>query len=173
MRKFHHSTLAVVMFARLILIALTMASLFLGVEEVKARKFDGLKVHGDYKVLEPLVGEIPHNRSGLTREDVVEFARQKLWGAGIKPARPLYRTHFLEIDLVIQSKGTNFSVEVSLKKMSQAYGYDPKVVGPVVQLPQGGYGMFGNAGRDKSYILKAVGEVMDEFIADYKDSNLN
>jgi hypothetical protein len=56
--------------------------------------------------------------------------------------------------------------------MAQAYGYDPREVGSVVKLPQGKYGVFGNAGRDKSYVLDAVDEVVEEFIADYKDSNL-
>jgi hypothetical protein len=32
--------------------------------------------------------------------------------------------------------------------------------------------MFGNAGRDKSYVLDVVEEVLEDFIADYKDSNL-
>ena len=73
---------------------------------------------------------------------------------------------------MILSKGTAFSVEVSLKKMSQAYGYDPREVGPILKLPQGRYGLFGNAGRSKSYVLDAVDEVMDVFLTDYKDSNL-
>jgi hypothetical protein len=145
----------------------------LGVQTADARKFGGLKVHGDYRTLEPIVSEIPKNRSGVTRADVLERVRQKLWQSGIKPERPHYKTHFLEVDFVILSGGTAFTVEVSLKKMAQAYGYDPGEVGKVVTLPQGKYGMFGNARRDKSYVLEVVDEVVDEFIADYKDSNLN
>jgi hypothetical protein len=79
----------------------------------------------------------------------------------------------LEVDFVILSGGTAFTVEVSLKIMAQAYGYDPGEVGKVVTLSQGKYGMFGNARRDMSYVLEVVDEVVDEFIADYKDSNLN
>ena len=93
-------------------------------------------------------------------------------GIRIKPDRPRYNSHFLEVDLVMHSKGTNFSVEVSLKKMAQAYGYDPRKVGSVIKLPQGRYGVFGNAHKDKGYVLDAVEEVLEDFIADYKDSNL-
>ena len=92
--------------------------------------------------------------------------------SGIKPEAPLYKTHFMEVDFVILSGGTSFALEVSLKKMAQAYGYDPKKVGKIITLPQGKYGVFGNAGRDKSYVLDAVDEVVEKFIVDYKDSNL-
>jgi hypothetical protein len=138
----------------------------------EAKKFSGLKVHGDYRILEPIVSEVPRNKSGVSREDILHRVRQKLWESGIKPDRPRNNTHYLDVDLVILSKGTAFTVEVSLKKMSQAYGYDPREVGPVVKLPQGRYGLFGNAGRSKSYVLEALDEVMEEFLADYKDSNL-
>ncbi len=139
---------------------------------LEARKFDGLRVHGNYRVLEPIVSEIPRNRSGVSREDILQRVREKLLRSGIKPERPHKSTHFLEVELVIHSKGTNFTIEVALKKMAQSYGYDPSEVGAIIKLPQGRYGLFGNAGRNKSYILEAVDEVMDEFLADYKDSNL-
>ena len=103
---------------------------------------------------------------------VLNRVRQKLWESGIRPDRPRYNSHYLEVDLIIHSKGTNFSVDVSLKKMAQAYGYDPRKVGTVIELPQGKYGVFGNAHRDKGYVLDAVEEVLEEFIADYKESNL-
>ena len=140
--------------------------------EAEAKKFSGLKVHGDYRILEPIVSEVPRNKSGVSREDILHRVRQKLWESGIKPERPRNNTHYLDVDLVILSKGTAFTVEVSLKKMSQAYGYDPRQVGPIIKLTQGRYGLFGNAGRSKSYVLDAVDEVMDQFLTDYKDSNL-
>ena len=149
-----------------------VAFFILGIQTVEAKKFGGLKVHGDYRSLEPIISEIPKNKSGVTTDDVLERVRQKLWQSGIKPDRPLYKTHFMEVDFVILSGGNAFAVEVSLKKIAQAYGYDPREVGSVVKLPQGKYGVFGNAGRDKSYVLDAVDEVVEEFIADYKDSNL-
>ncbi|NDH16505.1 MAG: hypothetical protein EBY48_05400 [Opitutae bacterium] len=149
-----------------------VAFFILGIQTVDAKKFGGLKVHGDYRSLEPIISEIPRNKSGVTTDDVLERVRQKLWQSGIKPDRPHYKTHFMEVDFVILSGGNAFAVEVSLKKMAQAYGYDPREVGSVVKLPQGKYGVFGNAGRDKSYVLDAVDEVVEEFIADYKDSNL-
>ena len=34
-------------------------------------------------------------------------------------------------------------------------------------------GLFGNAAKDKDYVLEAVDEVMDKFLLDYRDSNLN
>jgi hypothetical protein len=174
MRNFSFDRLiGVLRFANLVLFFAVFSFLFYAVQSVDARKFGGLKVHGDYRTLEPIVSEIPKNRSGVTRADVLERVRQKLWQSGIKPERPHYKTHFLEVDFVILSGGNAFTVEVSLKKMAQAYGYDPGEVGKVVTLPQGKYGMFGNARRDKSYVLEVVDEVVDEFIADYKDSNLN
>jgi len=57
--------------------------------------------------------------------------------------------------------------------MDQEYGFDPKAVGPVIIMAQGNYGVFENAGRDKSYLLDAGEEVMDKLLLDYKDSNLN
>lgn len=158
--------------ARKLVSFLMLALFFLPLEEMDARKFFGLKVHGDFRNLEPIVLDIPLNRSGVTKEDVLNRVRQTLWESGIKPDRPRYNSHFLEVDLIIHSKGTNFSVEVSLKKMAQAYGYDPRKVGRVIELPQGKYGVFGNAHRDKGYVLDAVEEVLEEFITDYKDSNL-
>ena len=148
-------------------------SFFASFKEVEGRKFGGLKVHGDYRILEPIVSEIPRNRSGLTREDVLNRVRQILWESGIRPDRPRYSNHFLEVDLIIHSKGTNFSVEVSLQKMAQAYGYDPGEVGTTIKLSQGRYGIFGNARGNKRYILDAVEEAVGDFITDYKDSNLN
>ena len=153
------------------LVVFTMIWVFL-TQQSEAKKFNGLKVHGDHRILEPIVSEIPPNRSGVTRSDVLSTVKKKMWDLGIRPERPREQSHFLEIELVILSKGTAFSVEVSLKKMAQAYGYDPKVVGSIITLNQGKYGMFGNAGRDKSYVLDVVEEVLEDFIADYKDSNL-
>jgi hypothetical protein len=144
----------------------------LSTQQSEGKKFNGLKVHGDHRILEPIVSEIPSNRSGVTRSDVLSRVKKKMWDLGIRPERPREQSHFLEIELVILSKGTVFSVEVSLKKMAQAYGYDPKVVGSIITLNQGKYGMFGDAGRDKSYVLDVVDEVLGDFIADYKDSNL-
>ncbi|MDB3958194.1 hypothetical protein N9408_04720 [Opitutales bacterium] len=153
------------------LVVFTFLFAFLS-QQSEAKKFNGLKVHGDHRILEPIVSEIPSNRSGVTRSDVLSRVKKKMWDLGIRPERPREQSHFLEIELVILSKGTAFSVEVSLKKMAQAYGYDPKVVGSIITLNQGKYGMFGNAGRDKSYVLDVVEEVLEDFIADYKDSNL-
>jgi hypothetical protein len=140
--------------------------------ELRAAKFSGLKVHGDHRVLEPIISGVPKNRSGVTRKDILHRVRLKLLECGIKPEAPLYKTHFMEVDFVILSGGTSFALEVSLKKMAQAYGYDPKKVGKIITLPQGKYGVFGNAGRDKAYVLDAVDEVVEKFIVDYKDSNL-
>jgi len=153
------------------LVVFTFLFAFLS-QQSEAKKFNGLKVHGDYQILEPIVSEVPSNRSGVTRSDVLSTVKKKMWDLGIRPERPREQSHFLEIELVILSKGTAFSVEVSLKKMAQAYGYDPKVVGSIITLNQGKYGMFGNAGRDKSYVLDVVEEVLEDFIDDYKDSNL-
>ena len=91
---------------------------------------------------------------------------------GVAGSNPVCRPTFLEIKSVIFSTGTALSVKVSSKKMGHAYGYDLKVVGSIITLNQGKYGMFGNAGRDKSYVLDVVEEVLEDFIADYKDSNL-
>ena len=172
MKKFPEDMITNINHFPVCLMTIFMVSIFLPLERVEARKFFGLKVHGDHRVLEPIVSEIPKNRSGVTRADVLNRVRQTLWESGIKPDRPRYNSHFLEVDLVMHSKGTNFSVEVSLKKMAQAYGYDPRKVGTVIKLPQGQYGVFGNAHKDKGYVLDAVEEVLEDFIADYKDSNL-
>ena len=46
--------------------------------ELRAAKFSGLKVHGDHGVLEPIVSEVPKNRSGVTRKDILKRVRLKL-----------------------------------------------------------------------------------------------
>ena len=46
------------------LMTIFIVSIFLPLERVEARKFFGLKVHGNHRVLEPIVSEIPKNRSG-------------------------------------------------------------------------------------------------------------
>ena len=122
--------------ARKLVSFLMLALCFLPIKEMEARQYFGLKVHGDFRTLEPIVSDIPLNRSGVTKEDVLNRVRQKLWESGIKPDRPRYNSHFLEVDLIIHSRSTNFSVEVSLKKMAQAYGYDPRKVGRVIELPK-------------------------------------
>ena len=94
-------------------------TLFFLTQQTEAKKFNGLKVHGDHRILEPIVSEIPPNRSGVTRSDVLSTVKKKMWDLGIRPERPREQSHFLEIELVILSKGTAFSVEVSLKKMAQ------------------------------------------------------
>jgi len=83
---------------------------------LEARKFRGLEVHGDHRVLEPIVSQIPKNRSGVTTEEVQHRVMKKLMSSGIRPDRSPQPCHFLEVDLVILPKGTSFSVVVSLKK---------------------------------------------------------
>ena len=51
------------------LVVFTM--LFFLPQHTEAKKFNGLKVHGDHRILEPIVSEIPPNRSGVTRSDVL------------------------------------------------------------------------------------------------------
>ena len=55
---------------------LLLALCFLPLGEVDARQFFGLKVHGDFRTLEPIVSDIPSNRSGVTKEDVLNRVRQ-------------------------------------------------------------------------------------------------
>ena len=61
------------------------------------KKFFGLKVHGDFRTLEPIVLDIPLNRSRVTKEDVLNQGCQKLWESGIKPDRPRYNSHYLRL----------------------------------------------------------------------------
>ena len=89
-------------------------------QQSDGKKFNGLKVHGDHRILEPIVSEIPPNRSGVTRSDVLSTVKKKMLVLGIRPERPREQSHFLEIELVILSKGTACSVEGSLKKIAQA-----------------------------------------------------
>ncbi len=97
------------------LVVFTILWAFLS-QQAEAKKFNGLKVHGDHRILEPIVSEVPPNRSGVTRSDVLSTVKKKMWDLGIRPERPREQSHFLEIELVILSKGTAFSVEVSLRK---------------------------------------------------------
>ena len=55
-------------------ICLLLALCFLPLGEVDARQFFGLKVHGDFRTLEPVVSDIPSNRSGVTKEDVLNVS---------------------------------------------------------------------------------------------------
>jgi hypothetical protein len=60
----------------------------------------GLKYMGTTGPWNQIVSEIPKNRSGVTRADVLERVRQKLWQSGIKPERPHYKTHFWRLILL-------------------------------------------------------------------------
>jgi len=136
-----------------------------------AEQFSGLKVHGDYKNLTPLVAKVGSNKAGITEDDLLRIAKIKLMKEGINPVRSETPYHYLWVELLIVGKGTKFSLELSLKKSAQAYGHDYKVVGGFYKPPQGTYGSIGDAKKNKKYILKALDKALDQFLFDYIDSN--
>ena len=136
-----------------------------------AEQFSGLKVHGDYKNLTPLVAKVGSNKADITEDDLLRIAKIKLMEEGINPVRSKSPYHYLWVELLIVGKGTKFSLELSLKKSAQAYGHDYKVVGGFYKPPQGTYGSIGDAKKNKKYILKALDKALDQFLFDYIDSN--
>ena len=137
----------------------------------QAKQYKGLKVHGDHKVLMPLVEKISENKAGITEDHILRVAKLKLMKEGIAAKRSDSPYHYLWIELMIVGKGTSFSLDVSLRKSAQAYGQDGKVVGRFYKPPQGTYGTIGDAGKSRKYILKSLEKVLDEFLFDYFDSN--
>jgi len=136
-----------------------------------AEQFSGLKVHGDYKKLTPLVAKVGSNKADITEDDLLRIAKIKLMKEGINPVRSESPYHYLWVELLITGKGTKFSLELSLKKSAQAYGHDYKVVGGFYKPPQGTYGSIGDAKKNKKFILKALDKALDKFLFDYIDSN--
>jgi len=136
-----------------------------------AEQFSGLKVHGDYKNLTPLVSKVGSNKANITENDLLRIAKIKLMKEGINPVRSDSPYHYLWVELLIVGKGTKFSLELSLKKSAQAYGHDYKVVGGFYKPPQGTYGSIGDAKKNKKFILKALDKALDKFLFDYIDSN--
>ena len=67
-----------------------VAFFILGLQNANAKKFGGLKVHGDYRSLEPIISEIPRNKSGVTTDDVLESVRQNLGQSANKCNQPNY-----------------------------------------------------------------------------------
>jgi hypothetical protein len=51
-------------FANLFLFFAVFIFIVFAVQSVEAKKFGGLKVHGDYRTLEPIVSEIPQTVPG-------------------------------------------------------------------------------------------------------------
>lgn len=136
-----------------------------------AEQFSGLKVHGDYKYLTPLVAKVGKNKADITEDDLLRIAKIRLMKEGINPVRSKTPYHYLWVELLIVGKGTKFSLELSLKKSAQAYGHDYKVIGDFFKPPQGTYGTIGDAKKNKKYILKALDKALEKFILDYIDSN--
>jgi len=147
---------------------------------VDAKRWNGLKVHGDHRILYPIVNPVLDNKMGITTDEVLNRVSKKLWSSGIRPGRPRLACHFLEVDVLLNPKRKGFIIDVSLKKMSQAYGYDPKVMGTIIKQAQGeyvkmgnskGFRLFGFGSEPKERVLAALDEVLEDFIADYIDSN--
>jgi hypothetical protein len=136
-----------------------------------AEQFPGLKVHGNYKNLTPLVAKVGKNKADITEDDLLKIAKIKLMKGGFNPVRSKTPYHYLWVELLIVGKGTKFSLDLSLRKSAQAYGHDYKIIGDFYKPPQGTYGAIGDAKKSKKYILKALDKAMEKFILDYTDSN--
>jgi len=136
-----------------------------------AKKYASLKVP-DYKNLDVLVEKIRENKTGLTEEKVENAVKLRLLGNGIK-AKKNSVTHYLYVNVNVLSNGTAFSVRVEFKRYSFAY---PKEIsaqtGLVFRPLQGSYTSLGRSEGSASFIIESINEVLDSFLLDYLESNI-
>jgi hypothetical protein len=151
---------------------LTCLILALFASSVFAKKYRGLKVKGDYKVLTVLVEGFPKNDAGLTKEDVIRAVKLRLLANGIKTPDYL-GPHYLYVQVSVLADGNAFSIDVSLVKYSLAYGVDVNVAGSYFSPEKGSYSGVGTAAKSKQYILGALNSHIDRFLLDYLESNID
>jgi hypothetical protein len=151
---------------------LTFLILALFASSVFAKKLPGLKVKGNYKELLALVEEVPKNDAGLTREDVQRAVKLRLLANGIKTPGSL-GPHYLYVRVGMLSDGRAFKIDVFLVKTSSAYGVDAKVAGSTFTPDVQSYGTLGSAGKDKQYVLGALNGLLDDFLLDYLETNID
>ena len=146
---------------------------------VHAEKYEGLKVLGNYKELPYLIEYVRDNNIGLTRGDVESLVKLRLLSAGIKPIKltgDYNEKHYLYVVVNCSKSGNAYSNFVHLEKYSIQYGVPSKYVGISFTPSQGAYSIFGTAGGTadgkKNYILGGASEIIDIFLLDYLESNL-
>ena len=146
---------------------LVITSLALGGEV-----YEGLKVKGNYKELRILVESIQDNEAGLTKESVLRKTKLKLLANGIKPTENRSTPHYLYVNINVMEDGTVYRIDVELKKYAVSYGVDASITGPVFKPYQGPYGSIGSSGRDDTFITNHLEAILDMFLLDYLESNM-
>ena len=149
---------------------LTFLTLALFASPLLAKKYPGLKVRGNYKVMDVVVENVGNNTLGLTTQDVERAVKLRLLANGIKGGKIL--GHQLYVRVGVLSTGNAFDLDVIFEKISFAYGVDEKVAGISFTPNQGSYGSYGTAGRSKQAILEALNAQLDSFLLDYLESNI-
>ena len=139
---------------------------------LSGKVYPGLKVKGDYKNLNILVEGIPENAANLTKEKVEKTVKLRLLRNGIKTAADGYFPHYLYVNINISSKGTFYGFDIQLWKYAGQYGLDQSITGFSFMPSQGAYGSIGLAGQDFSHVIKHLEDILDSFILDYLESNM-
>jgi len=144
-----------------------------------AKKYIGLKVKGDYRILDVKVKEIQSNDLGITSDLIKEIAQAHLVRNKFKPLPNELREqiyHYLEIKVTI-SRFENydndvFSINLNLTKLADSYDVNREVAGDYFVPKQGEYFAIGNVNQ-RQLLLQILEFVVDEFIGDYIKSNVD
>ena len=146
---------------------LVMSSLALS-----GKVFPGLKVKGNYKNLHIVVENVYENAANLNTEQVERAVKLRLLRNGIKTLDSTYDPHYLYINIDISKKGTYYCFDLELRKNAFGYGIDKSITGISFKPNQGTYGGLGLAGQSSSHVIGHVERILDAFILDYLESNM-
>jgi hypothetical protein len=142
-----------------------------------AKKYEGLKVLGDYKTLKVVVESITKNSAGLTTEDARRTVKLRLLANGIKTTEDALSTHYLYVQVSIlpitvggRNVGYGLFLEFQLVKFSDDYKVPHKAVGVSFTPQQGPYS--GIMITQKQNIQRDINHYLEMFLLDYLESNV-
>ena len=139
---------------------------------LSGKVYPGLKVKGNYKNLHILVESINENAANLTKEQVERAVKLRLLRNGIKTLEDRNAPHYLYININISKKGTFYGFEFVLWKYALDYGVDQSITGISFMPRQGPYASVGLAGQNSTAFIGHLETVLDAFILDYLESNM-
>lgn len=153
----------------LILFALVLS---LGISIGSGKVYQGLKVKGDFRKVQLLVEDV--NPNGIvTKQDIENTVKLKLFSNNIKTIPIGSENLYLQVIILPMDNGVNFvySTLLELKKWSFDYGVSESVAGPLFAPHQGIYFQTGIC-RSKDKFLSNIKEIVDRFLVDYIESNM-
>lgn len=146
--------------------------LCLGISNGFGKVYPGLKVKGDFREMQLVVESIIPNKF-LTREDIVNTVKLRLFSNNIKTKDFCAEYFYVKVTLLPLSDDVNFVYDLQLRftKRSFEYNVSKSVAGLAFAPSQGPYGYTGiSSSKDK--LLSVIKDTVDTFLVDYIESNM-